>query len=154
MSIDLSESLENYLEVIYNLSTPNKSARAVDIAKKLNVGKSSVTDAIKILAVKKLVKHAPYSGISLTKKGAEIAKEVDKKHKVLFNFLGKILGVQEAEAIETACKMEHYLSQDAFSKLISFVEFTQSHSCCDKSFLEEFGKFFRAKKGYEKNGDK
>ena len=72
----LSESMENYLEVILELEKTNKVARAKDIAEKLKIKKGSVTGGLKSLAEKGLINYAPYSFITLTKKGEQQAEEM------------------------------------------------------------------------------
>ena len=51
----LSASLEDYLEVIYNLSKQSRVARSKDIAEALGVSRASVTGALRTLTEKNLV---------------------------------------------------------------------------------------------------
>ena len=44
---NLTASLEDYLEVICNHTNTNKTIRAIDISKELNVSRASVTEALK-----------------------------------------------------------------------------------------------------------
>lgn len=113
----LSASLEDYLETILDLQDENQEAKAIDIANRLNVKKSSVTDALKTLKQKKLVKYAPYKPISLTKEGKKRAEQVAQKHEVLFDFFHNTLGLDEMEAVDNACKIEHVISSKALEKL-------------------------------------
>ena len=46
---DLSESLEDFLEIILDLEKENKVARAKDIAERMNIQPGSVTGALKNL---------------------------------------------------------------------------------------------------------
>ena len=46
----LTSSLEDYLECTYNCIKKNGSVKAVEIAKKLNVSRASVTEALNKLA--------------------------------------------------------------------------------------------------------
>ena len=48
----ISASLEDYLEVIYETINEKQGVKAIDISRKLGVGRSSVTDALKNLAEK------------------------------------------------------------------------------------------------------
>ena len=72
----LSESLEDYLEVILDLESERKVARAKDIAEKMKVQRGSVTSALKKLEEKGLINYEPYSFITLTEKGKTIADEI------------------------------------------------------------------------------
>ncbi|MDH3955606.1 MAG: metal-dependent transcriptional regulator, partial [Desulfobacteraceae bacterium] len=87
----LSESLEDYLEIILDLEKSNKVARAKDIAEKMGVLRGSVTGALKNLAQKGLINYEPYSFITLTQKGSAIAKEITRRHNVIKAFLQNVL---------------------------------------------------------------
>ena len=91
----LSESLEDYLEVILDLEKTNKVARAKDIAERLDIQRGSVTGALKALEKKGLVNYAPYSYITLTPKGSRIAREITRRHNGLKDFLLQVLQVCE-----------------------------------------------------------
>ena len=68
MSEKLTSSLEDYLEVICNYTDQNKSVRAIDISKKLNVSRASVTEALKKLADKEMLIYDRYGSITMTEK--------------------------------------------------------------------------------------
>lgn len=117
----ISSSLEDYLEAIYEIYTEKRGVKAIDISKKLGVGRSSVTEALKTLAQKHLVNYSRYGVLSLTSAGEDAAKNVIEKHKVLYNFFKNTLNLDEQEAQENACRVEHVLSEEAFRSLIDFV---------------------------------
>lgn len=123
----LSESLEDYLEVILELEQTNKVARAKDIAEKLGVQRGSVTGALKSLEEKGLINYAPYSFITLTSKGAKIAKEITRRHNVLKDFLFKVLQIDEEKAESTACRMEHAIGKATIDRLVCFIDYL--HKC-------------------------
>lgn len=122
----LSASLEDYLETIYHLVAEKQVARARDIAKLMKVSNSSVTGALQALGERKLINYAPYEVITLTAKGKTIAAGVVRRHQVLCDFFVKVLSVEQAEAEEAACSMEHSLSPTIMERLIRFVEFTEA----------------------------
>ena len=119
---NISSSLEDYLEAIYEIYTQKNGVKAIDISKKLGVGRSSVTEALKTLAQKNLVNYSRYGVLSLTAAGEEAAKNVIERHKTLYNFFKNTLNLDENEAQENACRVEHVLSEKAFQALINFVE--------------------------------
>lgn len=119
---NLTASLEDYLEVIYQIIQEKHGVKAVNIANRLNVNRSSVTEALKKLAEKNYVNYSKYDILSLTEEGEQVAKEVIKKHTILYNFFTKILEIEADEASETACKIEHVISDNVLNKLISFME--------------------------------
>lgn len=122
LSKRLSASLEDYLEAIYETIEEKKGVKAVDISRKLGVGKSSVTDALKALSEKNLVNYGRYDVISLTQEGEKIAKEVIVKHSVLYDFFINKLNLSPEEANENACRIEHVLSEKAFEGFLQFMK--------------------------------
>ena len=92
----LSESLEDYLEAIFELQTMNTVARSKDIAAKLNIKCGSVTGTLKKLADRKLINYEPYGYITLTPQGDKIAKEVTTRHNVFKHFLFKHVQFDES----------------------------------------------------------
>jgi len=134
----LSESLEDYLEVILELENTMKVARAKDIAEKTGVQRGSVTSALKNLEEKKLINYTPYSFITLTDKGKKIAKEISFRHTVLKDFFIKILQIDEAAAESTACRMEHSVDKKTLERLIRFFDFIYQCPRTGDDWLQNF----------------
>ena len=122
----LSASQEDYLEVIFHIVAEKQAARAKDIARRMAVNNSSVTGALRILAEKGYINYAPYDLVTLTPEGLTHARDIARRHEVLCDFFVKVLGIEETEADDTACKMEHALSANILNRLISFVEFIET----------------------------
>lgn len=138
----ISASLEDYLEAIYKIIEEKQGVKAIEISRRLGVGRSSVTEALKILAEKKLVNYGRYDVISLTTAGEKVAEKVILKHKVLYEFFTEILGVDNKQAQENACVIEHVITEDILKRLISFIEFNKQFYCEKHNYLEEFKKFY------------
>jgi DtxR family Mn-dependent transcriptional regulator len=119
----LSASLEDYLEAIFWIVREKQAARARDIAKRLDVGRSSVTGALHALAERTLINYAPYDLITLTEKGKSIAEDVVRRHEVLRDFFVKVLAVGADDAEAAACKMEHAIPEGVLRRFLEFVEF-------------------------------
>ena len=66
---NLSSSLEDYLEAIFNLLKESNIARSKDIAESLGVSRASVTGALRVLKEKGLANYKPYDYITLTETG-------------------------------------------------------------------------------------
>ena len=130
----LSSSLEDYLETIYNEVQKNGFAKVTDISKILNVKKASVTGALNSLTAKKLINYAPYSAITLTAQGEKLAKEIFKRHETMPDFFSNLLHLPPEEAALNACKMEHIMSEEMFSRISKFSEFIQRYSDENKDF--------------------
>jgi DtxR family Mn-dependent transcriptional regulator len=121
----ITASVEDYLEVIYEHLKINPSIKAIDIAKKLNISRASVTEALQKLSAKGYINYEKSKPIELTKEGEEIAKSVASRHSVLCKFFSDILGLNSQEAEINACRVEHVITQSAFEK---FIEITnQQH---------------------------
>ncbi|MDR1507177.1 MAG: metal-dependent transcriptional regulator [Treponema sp.] len=112
----MTESLEDYLEMVSFLSDTGE-VRVTDIAARLGVSKPSVHTALKNLAEQELIQHKRYQSVTLTKKGAQQAAEIRKKHRFLTDFLTDIVGVDAAIAERDACKMEHFLSPETLKRM-------------------------------------
>ena len=135
---ELSESLEDYLEVILQLEQSQKVARAKDIAERMEVQRGSVTSALKNLNEKKLINYEPYSFITLTPKGKKLAKEITHRHLVLKDFLLMILQLDEETAESTACRMEHAIDNKSLEKLLLLFDFIYKCPRAGKDWVEAF----------------
>ena len=118
---ELTSSKEDCLEAIWALERQDGVARVRDIAARLDVGKSAVTAALKSLAKRDLVNYDPYQFITLTDRGRELAKKVDRCHQVLRRFLTEVLGLKADVAEANACRMEHVVDNVVLERLIDFV---------------------------------
>ena len=135
----LSASLEDYLEAILRIVQKKQVARAKDISTLLDVGRSSVTGALRALAERELINYAPYDIVTLTEKGLTIAKNVAKRHKILRDFFVKVLAVAADEADATACKIEHVISETVLKRLTDFIEYTERCPHRGRSYEEGVG---------------
>ena len=134
----LSDSLEDYLEAIYWLTRQHGVARATHIAKRINVGKSSVTAALKQLSEKGHVNYDPYQLITLTDSGEAIARDVVRRHEILKRFLVEVLAVEEKLAGETACKMEHHIEREVLNRLLQFVQLFDQYDLKNEPWAHAF----------------
>ncbi len=135
----LSSSLEDYLEAVFEIVREKRAARAKDIAERMDVGRSSVTGALKALAERNLVNYAPYDLITLTETGENVAQQIARRHEVLKDFLVTVLSIEEKEANENACKMEHVVSENVLDRLIAFAEFVERCPRGGAQWVENFG---------------
>ena len=110
------ESLEDYLERILMLSQKNGSVRSIDIARAMGFSKPSVSVAMKKLRESGFILVDKEGLISLTEEGRIIAERTYERHKVIKSILISI-GVSENVAEDDACKIEHELSDETFSKI-------------------------------------
>ena len=120
----MTQSLEDYLEAVYQLIMSGKPAQVSDVAKALSVKMPSVVKAIHELKRLGLVTQEPYANIELTAKGRRLAFNVHTRHLLLKTFLLK-LGVGEDVADKDACMMEHILSEETLEKIRAYTENTK-----------------------------
>jgi DtxR family Mn-dependent transcriptional regulator len=131
--------MENYLEAILHLVRQHAVARSKDIAKRLSVNRSSVTGALQALRERELVNYEPYGLVTLTKKGTEAARKVARRHKALRDFLVNVLGIEQDEADEAACRMEHGVSKHIVDRLIQFAGLVETCPRAGARWIEGFG---------------
>ncbi len=141
---ELTESAQSYLEVILDLEISRKVARAKDIADRLGVQRGSVSGALKSLEEKGLIHYQPYSYITLTTIGREIAEEISHRHAVLKDFLLNVLQIDEKTADATACRMEHVIDKKTVERLVDFIEYVNTCPRAGSQWLESFIQFCKA----------
>jgi DtxR family Mn-dependent transcriptional regulator len=143
--LDLSASLEDYLEAIFNLARKTDIARSRDIAEKLDVSKSSVTGALRLLKKKGLINYRPYDYITLTDAGRKTAAQIVKKHEILKSFFVDVLGLKATLAQNCACRAEHVLGQEVINKLLMFIEFVTQENKNGNDLKDDFKNFCKCK---------
>lgn len=120
----LSHSEENYLKAIYNKTQGDvETVSTNELADKMNTKASSITDMVKKLSDKKLVKYKKYKGCSLTTEGEKSALKVIRKHRLWEVFLVDKLGFGWDEVHVIAEQLEHIRSVKLTEKLDEFLEF-------------------------------
>jgi len=145
-TVNITPSLEDYLESIYILKQKKRTVRVKDLAKYLNVKAPSVVEVLKKLEEKNLVVHRYYEDVELTKNGVSKAKTVYKKHNLLKKFLYDILGLEEKIAEVDACRIEHYLSKETLERIIKFINFIETCPQGKPDWLDSFYYFVEHKK--------
>lgn len=151
---NLSASLEDYLEAIFNLVGESNVAHSKDIAKLLGVSKASVTGALRVLKEKGLANYRPYDSVTLTDAGRVAAAEVVRKHNILKSFFINVLGIEKDIAQQAACKAEHTLGPEVIARLLSFIEFVTENSERGYDLTDKFKKFYKNRKTYERQATK
>ncbi|MFO7818392.1 MAG: metal-dependent transcriptional regulator [Thermodesulfobacteriota bacterium] len=138
---ELTPSLEDYLEIIFELETKQKrGAKPSEIADRLGVQRASVTGAMRSLAEKALVNYQPYSSVTLTPEGFRVAAKVVHRHKVLSEFLHNMLNLPIKAAEANACRIEHHIDDQAMEQLIRFIQFIQTCPRTGEDWLAAFAR--------------
>lgn len=134
----LTSVMEDYLETIFDLDKDKKVVRVKDIAKKMNVKMPTVTSMLKTLSQRGLVHYEKYEYVELTHDGADVGREMHRRHGILKKFLTEILKVDTETADDEACKMEHALSPETLDSFVDFMEFIQVCPRAGESWLKHF----------------
>lgn len=114
MEIVLTQSTQDYLKHIFELTEGGGAASTNDLASRLGVKPASVTGMVQKLASSEppLVDYQKHQGVTLTPEGEQAALEVLRHHRLLESWLVKSLGYTWDEVHEEACRLEHVISED------------------------------------------
>lgn len=112
----IQESAEDYLENILILSESKEHVRSIDIVKKMNLSKPSVSVAMKKLRQNNLIIMDSDGYITLADEGRKIAEKIYERHVFISQWLEE-LGVQKDVAMSDACRIEHVLSDETFDAI-------------------------------------
>lgn len=116
----LSISKENYLKTILSIEQEQGYVRAIDIAKKMDLSRPSVSHAIQQLKQEKYIYVDDTHNISFTPQGFELACAIKERYVLFYNLLLS-LGVSAATASRDACQMEHAISNEALLQLRKYI---------------------------------
>ncbi len=118
---------EDYLERIYELLNEKGYARVVDIAERLNVKPASVTMMLKKLEMSGYILRERYRGFTLTPKGRSVGLRIQKRHKILSEFL-HLLHLPDRIIEHDIEGLEHYLSDQTLTQLETLVDTLKKQS--------------------------
>lgn len=119
--MDVSPSLQDYLEALLDLSADAGRVRTTDLAARLMVSKASVNQAVNLLIQNGLVNRERYGPIYLTDEGIDQARAVRSRHRALRSFFTDILGVDAKIAERDACKIEHVVSAETIQCMLDML---------------------------------
>ncbi len=112
----IQESAEDYLEAILILKQEKGLVHSIDIARRLNFSKPSVSRAVKLLREEGHLTMDAAGALELTPSGLAIAERIYERHRLLTLGFTE-LGVSPAQAAQDACRVEHDISAETFQKL-------------------------------------
>ena len=113
---------ENYVKAIFHLTKNEKEAITTNaIAAEVDSAAATVTDMLKKLAEKKLIKYEPYKGVSLSKNGLLLAGKIVRKHRLWETFLVEKLNFKWDEVHEIAEQLEHIQSDELVNRINKFL---------------------------------
>jgi DtxR family transcriptional regulator, manganese transport regulator len=101
--------LEDYTELIADLTAADGEARTTDIARRMGVAHPTASKTIARLKREGLARAKPYRGVFLTEAGAALAKRARERHRLVIDLLIAV-GAPRETAEADAEGIEHYVS--------------------------------------------
>jgi Mn-dependent DtxR family transcriptional regulator len=135
-----SESTEDHLERIYELTEEKGYARVADLAASLRLSRSAVSNMVRRLAKRGFVNYERYRGFTLTAEGRAVARHVKERHQTLAEMLD-LLGLSPDTVKQEVEAVEHHLRPETLRMFANLVRFWRQH----EEHLQAFLKFSRAK---------
>ncbi len=130
------ERVEEYLETILDIQKEGRVAKTKEIADRLNVKPSSVTEMLNKLSDMGYVDYQPYKGAILTNKGYKVAERIKRNYLIFMKFFKEFLGLDYEKSHELSCTLEHIVDDRVIEKICVLI----SGKCdvceeCNKEFL-------------------
>lgn len=108
----VTSTAEDYLKVIYgHTEWQPEPITSSQLADRLGLAASSVTEMVKKLTAQGLVEHAPYGAIALTDAGRGQALRMVRRHRLVETWLQRQFGYAWYEVHDEAEVLEHALSE-------------------------------------------
>ncbi len=113
-----SSSIEDYVKVIYGFTEwQDKPITSSQLAQRLGVANSSVSEMVRKLKDQGLVDHKPYSAITLTASGIRLALSMVRRHRLIETYLVQELGYRWDEVHDEAELLEHAVSDTFIERM-------------------------------------
>ncbi|NPV52593.1 MAG: transcriptional regulator MntR [Firmicutes bacterium] len=123
----LTESMEDYLEMIYRMVQERGSLRVVELAEALDVQPSSITRMIQKIDEAGLVRYEKYRNIVLTKRGEEIGRFLVWRDKMLKDFLRALGTVHGLDVDGQVEGIEHYITPATMCLIRNLVDYFRNN---------------------------
>ena len=134
--MELNRSREDYLKTILMLELEKGTVRSMDVAKRLNVTRASVSNAVRTMKEDGFLAMDEHRMLCLTDLGRETAEQIYERHRVIRDVL-ILLGVEPEFAEEDACRIEHDVSGQTFDRLRELLEECMALDCSLKGNINE-----------------
>jgi DtxR family transcriptional regulator, Mn-dependent transcriptional regulator len=113
-----SSSIEDYVKVIYTFTEwQDKPITSTQLAQRLGVANSSVSEMVRKLKEQGLVDHKPYGAVTLTRDGVRLALSMVRRHRLIETFLVQELGYRWDEVHDEAETLEHAVSDTFIERM-------------------------------------
>jgi len=118
---ELSEPVEDYLKVIFELEATDGSAGTNEIAAALGIAPASVSGMIRRLAEQGWIAHERYRGVRLTRAGKRAALRTIRRHRVIEAYLTSALGYPWDRVHDEAERLEHAASDELIDRMAAAI---------------------------------
>ncbi len=122
-----TESTDNYLKAVFEITAVQERASTNEIARRLKVSAASVTGMLKKLAsaTPAPITYEKHRGAELTAEGQRRAIEVIRHHRLIESYLHAALDYGWDEVHEEAEKLEHFISEDLEDRMAAKLGFPE-----------------------------
>jgi Mn-dependent DtxR family transcriptional regulator len=122
----ITESMEDYLECIFDLESSKGYACVSDVAETLQLNRASTSIMVKRLGKLGFLRYEPYRGFALTPEGSRVAEKIRKRHAMLAE-LFQLMGLAHREHLSDIEGIEHHLSERAFRRFADLAAHLRRH---------------------------
>ncbi len=114
-----TSTVEDYLKhiLLEEQASPGRRVSTGQVAAALKVAPGTATAMIKTLADSGLLAYEPYSGVSLTDSGRQLALHVVRRHRLVELFLVRVMGMDWSEVHTEAEELEHAISDRLLARM-------------------------------------
>ncbi|WP_104384172.1 metal-dependent transcriptional regulator [Sphingobacterium sp. HMA12] len=113
----ISQTEENYLKALYNLTYLKGEATVNEISKRLDIKMPTVNSMMKKLSEKGFVHYESYKPLKLTEEGKKEAALIIRKHRLTEMYLVEKMDFAWDEVHQIAEQIEHIHSPEFFTKM-------------------------------------
>jgi DtxR family Mn-dependent transcriptional regulator len=113
--------VEEYLESIGALEEWENPVSTSSIAQSMGLSLASVSEMLRRLSEKGLVKYTPYGGANLTEDGRQRFLRLTRRHRLWEVFLNRHLSIDWEDVYHHACSLEHATTDLVVEKLAEFL---------------------------------
>ncbi|MEX0914127.1 MAG: metal-dependent transcriptional regulator, partial [Demequina sp.] len=117
---ELSATAQDYVKVVWSAGEwSDAPVTTKQLAARMGVAPSTVSETVRRLSDQGLLEHAPYGAVTLTTAGRAHALDVVRRHRLIETYLVAKLGYtwdevhDEAEVLEHACSARMIDAMDA-----------------------------------------
>jgi Mn-dependent DtxR family transcriptional regulator len=122
----VTESMEDYLECIFDLENSKGYACVSDVAETLQLNRASTSIMVKRLGKLGFLRYEPYRGFALTPEGTRVAEKIRKRHAMLAE-LFELMGLDARNHLSDIEGIEHHLSERAFRRFAQLAAHLRRH---------------------------